>query len=181
VSSRTPRRRPRRPGGHRSPWAYVAPAALLGAVTVIVLISSSAGWIGHPADGGAPPSTTAAGPVQTLQVPDTAPPALPATTEPAVTTTAARTVKAHTSTAATTAKTTTAPATAPATSAETTPASTASATTTASDQHVKWTVKQGDTLSSIATQFGTSVSELERLNPDIDPATLQVGQTLEVR
>ena len=50
-----------------------------------------------------------------------------------------------------------------------------------SGQHVKWTVKTGDTLSSIATQFGTTVHELERLNPSIDPAALQIGQQIVVR
>jgi len=42
-------------------------------------------------------------------------------------------------------------------------------------------VKPGDTLFSIATQFGTSVKALQRLNPNIDPSALQVGQTLVVR
>ena len=48
-------------------------------------------------------------------------------------------------------------------------------------QHVKWTVKPGDTLGSIATQFGTSVRALQRLNPSIDPDALQIGQEIVVR
>jgi LysM repeat protein len=175
VSSRAPRRRSaKKPGSHRSPWTYVAPAALLGAVTVIVLISSSAGWIGHPADGAAPPATGPSGPVQTLSVPDTAPP--PVTTQSVATVTTPTTpAKTQTATTSTTAATTAA------TTGATTQAATTSQTATAGSQHVKWTVKQGDTLSSIAAQFGTTVAELERLNPAIDPATLQVGQTLVVR
>ena len=46
---------------------------------------------------------------------------------------------------------------------------------------MKWTVKPGDTLASIATQFGTTVRALLRLNPSIDPDTLQIGQEIIVR
>ena len=46
-------------------------------MTVIVLISSSAGWIGHPSDGDPPPSTGPPTPVETLSVPSTAPPPEP--------------------------------------------------------------------------------------------------------
>jgi LysM repeat protein len=179
MSDRTPRRAKRSSsahrsaGAHRSPWVYLAPAALLGAVTVIVLILSSAGWIGHTADGGAPPPSAPAGPVETLSVPQTAPPPEPPPPEPAPPPP---------------------PPPAPATTAETTPAvtnaattastteTTATTTSTGGDgQHVKWTVKPGDTLFSIATQFGTSVKELKRLNPSIKPSALQVGQELVVR
>jgi LysM repeat protein len=181
VSSPAPRRKKRKrqkpPGGHRSPWAYLAPAALLGAVTVIVLILSSAGVIGHLSDGTPLPSTTPAGTVQTLPVPDTPPPPeppppepppLPPPPPPAATTT-------QTTTGATT------PSTTPSTTTSTTLSTTTTETTGNDGQHVKWTVKPGDTLFSIATQFGTSVKELERLNPSIDPSALQVGQTLVVR
>jgi LysM repeat protein len=178
------RRRPKRPAGRRSPWAYLAPAALLGAVTVIVLILSSAGWIGHPSDGVPPPSTGPKGLVETLPVPNTPPPPAPAPPEPPP-------LPPPPPPAATTAKTTTT-STQPATTATTTPATTAAATTTTETtttqtttsgdgQHVMWTVKHGDTLFSIATQFGTSVKVLKRLNPNIDPSALQVGQTLVVR
>jgi LysM repeat protein len=187
VSTPAPRRKKRkrqkRPGERHSPWAYLAPAALLGAVTVIVLILSSAGVIGHPSDGTPPPSTTPAGTVQTLPVPNTPPPPEPPPPEPPP-------LPPPPPPAATTTKTTTGTTTAsttPSTTASTTPSTTttsttATTTTTGSDgQHVKWTVKPGDTLFSIATQFGTSVKELQRLNPDIDPSALQVGQTLVVK
>ena len=120
------------------------------------------------------------GPVQTLSVPDTTPP--PQTTEPPPEPLPVTTAKATTaSTAASTATTTT--------SASTTASTTADDEATTDDgdhdrnggQRVKWTVKTGDTLSSIATQFQTSVRELERLNPNVDPAALQVGQELFVR
>lgn len=185
MSARPPRRKPRRQRprkipGRRSAWAYLAPAALLGAVTVIVLILSSAGWIGHTADGGPPASTAPSGPVETLSVPNTPPPPEPAPPEPPplppppppATTTKTKTTSTNPST---TPSTTT-------TQAETTTSEvTTEATTTSDGQHVKWTVKPGDTLFSIATQFGTSVKELQRLNPSIDPSALQVGQTLVVR
>jgi LysM repeat protein len=80
--------------------------------------------------------------------------------------------------AATTASTTTTTETA---TTETTPATTTTETTGSDGQHVKWTVKPGDTLNSIATQFGTSVRELLRLNPSIDPDALQIGQEIIVR
>ncbi len=41
-------------------------------------------------------------------------------------------------------------------------------------------VKSGDTLSGIAAQFDTTVSELESLNPDMSSSTLVVGQKLVV-
>jgi LysM domain-containing protein len=177
VSDRTPRRRRRSSSAHRSPWVYLAPAALLGAVTVIVLILSSAGMIGHATDGGAPAPAGPAAPVETLSVPQTAPPPEPPPPEPAPPPppppppAATTTVTTSASTNASTTPSTT----------ETTPATTTTATTTGAGQHVKWTVKKGDTLFSIATQFGTSVKELERLNPSIDPSALQVGQELVVR
>ena len=179
MSSPAPRRKKRkrqkRPGGRRSPWVYLAPAALLGAVTVIVLILSSAGVIGHPSDGTAPPSTTPGGTVQTLPVPNTPPPPEPPPPEPPPLPPPPPPGATTTTTTSTTASTTTASTTATSTDTTTTE-------TTGNDgQHVKWTVRPGDTLFSIATQFGTSVKELRRLNPSIDPSALQVGQTLVVR
>jgi LysM repeat protein len=185
VSTPAPRGRKRRRSkrkrpGRRSPWSYLAPAALLGAVTVIVLILSSAGVIGHPSDGAPPPSTVPVGPVETLPVPDTPPPPAPPPPEPpplppppppAATTTPVTTGASASTT----------PSTTPADTATTDTTTTGTVTTTSDGQHVMWTVKPGDTLFSIATQFGTSVKELKRLNPTIDPAALQVGQTLIVR
>jgi LysM repeat protein len=171
-----PQRRPRKkPTGRRSPWVYLAPAALLFAVTAIVLILSSAGVIGHPSDGAPPITTGVSGPVETLPVPDTPPPPAPAPPEPPP-------LPPPPPPKTTTTKTTT--TTASTTPVDTTPTETVTTTetTTESDgQRVKWTVKPGDTLFSIATQFGTSVKELQRLNPNIDPSALQVGQTLVVK
>jgi LysM repeat protein len=174
--SKRPNRPQRRPSGdHRSPWVYLAPAALLGAVTVITLILSSAGILGHPSDGNPPPPAAPAGPVETLSVPQTAPPPEPPPPPP-------EPPPPPPPPAATTAETTPAKTTASTTAATTTTETTTPETTTAGGgQRVKWTVRPGDTLFSIATQFGTSVAALVRLNPSIDPDALQVGQELIVR
>jgi LysM domain len=184
VSKKTPRprrkKRPRLPTDRRSPWNYLAPAALLAAVTAITLILSSAGVLGHTSDGSPPVDATArGGPVETLSVPQTAPPPeppppqpqpVPPEPPPPPATTAGTTTATTSSTETTTSETTT----------ETT-AETTTETTGSPGQHVKWTVKPGDTLASIATQFGTSVRALQRLNPSIDPDTLQIGQEIIVR
>jgi LysM repeat protein len=44
-----------------------------------------------------------------------------------------------------------------------------------------YVVRKGDTLEAIATRFGTTSSELERLNPGIDPVGLRVGLRLRVK
>lgn len=54
-------------------------------------------------------------------------------------------------------------------------ASTASATATS-----RYTVKAGDTLSAIATRYGTSVSALASKNNIADPALIRVGQVLAI-
>jgi len=41
-----------------------------------------------------------------------------------------------------------------------------------------WIVKQGDTFNIIASFVGTTIAELKRLNPDSDPANLQIGQQI---
>lgn len=41
-----------------------------------------------------------------------------------------------------------------------------------------WRVQPGDTLYSIARQLETTVEELQRLNPGVDPGNLQVGSSL---
>lgn len=43
-----------------------------------------------------------------------------------------------------------------------------------------YTVKAGDTLGSIANLFNTTTAELIRLNPNINPDSLQVGAVLRV-
>ncbi len=44
-----------------------------------------------------------------------------------------------------------------------------------------YTVEEGDTLGAIAEKFNVSTKRLERLNPDIDPQTLNAGQELQIR
>lgn len=41
-----------------------------------------------------------------------------------------------------------------------------------------WKVEAGDTLYLIALRLGTTVEELMRLNPDIDPSNLQANQLI---
>ncbi|HLT58374.1 MAG: cell wall hydrolase [Limnochordales bacterium] len=43
-----------------------------------------------------------------------------------------------------------------------------------------YTVQPGDTLWIIARRYGTTVAELQRLNPGVNPQRLQVGQRLTV-
>lgn len=42
-------------------------------------------------------------------------------------------------------------------------------------------VEEGDTLSAIAEEFGVSTDRLVRLNPEIDPATLNAGTEIKIR
>jgi LysM repeat protein len=44
-----------------------------------------------------------------------------------------------------------------------------------------YVVVPGDTLSGIAVKAGVPLARLERLNPDIDAATLNAGQTIKLR
>ena len=73
--------------------------------------------------------------------------------------------------------TTQAPTTTAAPAATTPPAETAPATTAAVSTY---TIEAGDTLQTIADQYGTTVEELLSLNPDVDPTALQIGQTIRV-
>jgi LysM repeat protein len=43
-----------------------------------------------------------------------------------------------------------------------------------------YVVEAGDSLSTIAEKFDISVERIERLNPDIDPATLNEGDELKL-
>jgi LysM repeat protein len=45
----------------------------------------------------------------------------------------------------------------------------------------KYEVEEGDTLTTISNKTGISVDRLEKLNPDLDPQALQVGQELKLR
>ena len=42
-------------------------------------------------------------------------------------------------------------------------------------------VKPGDTPTSIASKTGVSLTQIEQLNPDIDPQTLNVGDRIKLR
>jgi LysM repeat protein len=68
-------------------------------------------------------------------------------------------------------------ATAQAAPTTTTPETTSSAAPEAGGTH---TVSPGDTLSSIAGRYGTTVSELLALNPGVDPYALVAGQEIAV-
>jgi teichoic acid transport system ATP-binding protein len=43
-----------------------------------------------------------------------------------------------------------------------------------------YTIREGDTFETIASDQGTTVERLEALNPDVDPNLLQVGQRIVV-
>jgi LysM repeat protein len=45
----------------------------------------------------------------------------------------------------------------------------------------RYTVKPGDTPSSIAEKTGVPLEEILRLNPDLDPQTLAPGQRIKLR
>lgn len=44
-----------------------------------------------------------------------------------------------------------------------------------------YTVKSGDTLTSIAHKTGIPVAELQALNPEVDPQILIAGETLKLQ
>ena len=62
---------------------------------------------------------------------------------------------------------------------------TATPSSTDADQKPKgrrrYTVKPGDTPSSIAEKTGVPLDEILRLNPDLDPQTLSPGQRIKLR
>lgn len=45
----------------------------------------------------------------------------------------------------------------------------------------RYTVRSGDTPSSIADKTGVPLEEILRLNPDLDPQTLSPGQRIKLR
>jgi LysM repeat protein len=53
-------------------------------------------------------------------------------------------------------------------------------TSTTTAASATYTVQRGDTLSAIATQFGTTVAAIVAANDIRDPDVLNVGQTLEI-
>jgi LysM repeat protein len=58
------------------------------------------------------------------------------------------------------------------------PSTTTTGTTTTGGTY--YTVASGDTLGGIADKYGTTVEELMRLNPGVDPTGLHVGQKIRV-
>jgi LysM repeat protein len=60
----------------------------------------------------------------------------------------------------------------------TTAPTSASATATGDGRY--HTVESGDTLGGIAAKYGTTVDDLLRLNPGVDPGSLHVGQKIRV-
>jgi LysM repeat protein len=57
---------------------------------------------------------------------------------------------------------------------------TPTATTTTTQEGEYYVVESGDTLGSIAERYDTTVEELVRLNPGIDPIALRVGDRIRV-
>lgn len=44
----------------------------------------------------------------------------------------------------------------------------------------KYTIREGDTFLTIASDLDTTVERLQELNPEVDPNSLQVGQRIDV-
>lgn len=42
-------------------------------------------------------------------------------------------------------------------------------------------IQEGDTLATVADQYGTTVEELLTLNPEVDPVSLTIGQRIRVQ
>ena len=68
------------------------------------------------------------------------------------------------------------------------PSTTATTRTSATHKHGHkqahartYTIQSGDTLATIAAANGTTVVQLEHLNPGIDPQALRVGQKIRVK
>jgi LysM repeat protein len=53
-------------------------------------------------------------------------------------------------------------------------------TTTTDAEGEYYVIESGDTLGAIADKYDTTVEELVRLNPDVDPTALRVGQRIRV-
>lgn len=54
-------------------------------------------------------------------------------------------------------------------------------TTTATTAAVYYTVQSGDTFGSIAARYGTTVQQLEALNPGASSTSLTIGQKIRVK
>jgi len=62
-----------------------------------------------------------------------------------------------------------------------TPAGTRTARASQKRKRKRYVVKRGDTPSSIAAKTGVPLSEIERLNPDLDPQLLSPGTRIKLR
>jgi LysM repeat protein len=67
-----------------------------------------------------------------------------------------------------------------ATTTQPAPTTTAPGTTTAPAEGETYVIQAGDTLDEIAIMFDTTVEQLLVLNPEVDPVSLQLGQTIRV-
>ena len=65
--------------------------------------------------------------------------------------------------------------------ATTTAATTTAAPTTAATGEEFYEIESGDTLETVAAEYGTTVDALVELNPGIDPRALTIGQRIRVR
>ena len=61
------------------------------------------------------------------------------------------------------------------------PRTTTAPATTAPAEGETYEIRAGDTLDKIAIEFDTTVEQLLVLNPDVDPNSLQLGQTIRVK
>jgi LysM repeat protein len=82
--------------------------------------------------------------------------------------------------AATTTATTTQATTRATLPATTTQAPTTTAATTTTGEEL-YEIQSGDTLETVAAEYGTTVDALIELNPGIDPRSLTIGQQIRVR
>ena len=57
---------------------------------------------------------------------------------------------------------------------------TGATTTTEAPGGEYYVIQSGDTLGSVALEYDTTVEELVRLNPDVDPTALHIGQRIRV-
>jgi len=57
---------------------------------------------------------------------------------------------------------------------------TGATTTTEAPGGEYYVIQSGDTLGSVAVKYDTTVEELIRLNPDVDPTALHIGQRIRV-
>jgi LysM repeat protein len=57
---------------------------------------------------------------------------------------------------------------------------TGTTTTTEAPGGEYYVIQSGDTLGSVASKYDTTVEELIRLNPDVDPTALRIGQRIRV-